>query len=39
MEMPTPNPQVLARKERVIARLSQVLPAYAVIPISCAARA
>ena len=31
MEMPTPNPQVLARKERVIARLSQVLPADAVI--------
>ena len=31
MEMPAPNPDVLARKARVVARLQKVLPADAVI--------
>jgi glycolate oxidase len=31
MEMPRPNPDVLARKQNVLARLQQVLPADAVI--------
>ncbi|WP_415922224.1 FAD-linked oxidase C-terminal domain-containing protein [Tateyamaria sp. SN6-1] len=31
MEMPTPDPQVLARKARVVSRLREVLPADAVI--------
>ena len=31
MEMPIPNPAVLARKDRVVARLLQVLPSDAVI--------
>ena len=31
MEMPIPNPAVLARKDRVVARLLKVLPADAVI--------
>ncbi|MDU9006108.1 FAD-linked oxidase C-terminal domain-containing protein [Sedimentitalea todarodis] len=31
MEMPTPNPAVLARKVRLIERLSEVLPADAII--------
>ena len=31
MEMPAPNPAVLARKDRVVARLLKVLPADAVI--------
>lgn len=31
MEMPIPNPAILARKDRVVARLLQVLPADAVI--------
>lgn len=31
MEMPTPNPDVLAKKARIVARLQEVLPADAVI--------
>ena len=31
MEMPTPNPQVIARKAHIVARLKEVLPADAVI--------
>ncbi|MBO9473876.1 FAD-binding protein [Shimia sp. R10_1] len=31
MDMPTPNPEVLAKKGRVVSRLRQVLPADAVI--------
>ncbi|MFV0361023.1 FAD-linked oxidase C-terminal domain-containing protein [Tropicimonas sp.] len=31
MEMPAPDPSILARKEQIVARLSQVLPAGAVI--------
>ncbi|MBO6898444.1 MAG: FAD-binding protein [Shimia sp.] len=31
MDMPTPNPEVLAKKARIVARLKEVLPADAVI--------
>ncbi|MBO9399655.1 FAD-linked oxidase C-terminal domain-containing protein [Shimia sp. R9_3] len=31
MDMPTPNPEVLAKKARIVARLQEVLPADAVI--------
>ena len=31
MEMPVPNPSIIARKARVVQRLHQVLPADAVI--------
>ena len=31
MDMPTPNPEVLAQKARIVARLKEVLPADAVI--------
>jgi len=31
MEMPTPNPQVLARKARLVSRLQQILPKEAII--------
>ena len=31
MEMPTPSPDIIARKSRIVARLSDVLPADAVI--------
>lgn len=31
MDMPTPNPEVLAKKARIVARLTEVLPADAVI--------
>ena len=31
MEMPTPNAQILSRKEQIVARLSEVLPRDAVI--------
>ncbi|MFY0659367.1 MAG: FAD-binding protein [Shimia sp.] len=31
MDMPTPNPKVLAQKARIVARLKEVLPADAVI--------
>ena len=31
MQMPTPNVQVLARKDRIVERLQSVLPVSAVI--------
>ncbi|MEE4347478.1 MAG: FAD-binding oxidoreductase, partial [Paracoccaceae bacterium] len=39
MDMPTPNPAILAKKSRLVARLLNVLPADAVIHLDSETRA